>query len=343
MNENFETKDEQAEIVRNDYAPNDSTVVVEEEDRTVVLTDRETIVIEKSPEINIAPKNRPRRVNLGMWGTSEIIAVGLGMLSLIAAFLFYMFVVSPAHSELSSRKAERDRLQYELDTADARFKGFTTTQDEVAKLIQSVETFETEYLPVADYGRTALYQNLNMLIDKHGLINTSGPDYAPLEINTRQGQKNESERGRAKFQSLFPGVYVTMTVEGPYQNLRRFIRELETGKQFTIVSAVELEPTENSRQTTDNANNAQQQAPVLNEGQRYAQPNPAMVNQPGFRQQDFSQNPIGGYSQQTNATQNRPQQQRGKTVGETVSLRIELAAYFKRGTEMPFQSQAQQQ
>ena len=42
-----------------------------------------------------------------------------------------------------------------------------------------------------------------------------------------------------------------MTVEGSYQNLRRFIREIETSKQFIVISAVELEPTENEEKQTN--------------------------------------------------------------------------------------------
>jgi hypothetical protein len=343
MSDINEPKPDQTEIVRNEFDPHDPTVVVEERDRTVVLTDEETIVIQKTPTVDIAPKNRPRRVNLGMWGTSEIVAVALGALSLVAAFLFYMFVVSPAQSQLSARQAERDRLQRELDTANDRFRGFTTTQDEVVKLVQSVEDFETNHLPVADYGRTALYQRLNTLIANYGLVNTSGPDYAPLLINARQGE-GEGERGRAKFQSLFPGVYVTVTVEGSYQNLRRFIRDLETGGQFAIVSSVQLEPTENQSQTDGQAAPAAQPN-VLNEGQRFAQPNPQ-----AFTDQRMMNNPNGGFpnqsgsgfpNQTTGAPQSKPRP-RGKTIGEVVSLRIELAAYFKRGSSALSQPQPQQ-
>jgi Tfp pilus assembly protein PilO len=34
---------------------------------------------------------------------------------------------------------------------------------------------------------------------------------------------------------------VSLTVEGQYQNLRRFIRDLEVSKQFIIVNTIELE------------------------------------------------------------------------------------------------------
>jgi hypothetical protein len=43
-----------------------------------LLTDNETIVIEKQPTIDIAPKNRPRKVYGGMWGQTEIATVGVG-------------------------------------------------------------------------------------------------------------------------------------------------------------------------------------------------------------------------------------------------------------------------
>ena len=32
-----------------------------------------------------------------------------------------------------------------------------------------------------------------------------------------------------------------MTVEGPYQNLRRFVRDIEANRQFVIINSVELE------------------------------------------------------------------------------------------------------
>jgi len=56
------------------------------------------------------------------------------------------------------------------------------------------------------------------LIRGYGLVNTSGPDYAPLEIVDQNAtQETDEERGRAKFRSLFPGVYVTVTLEGSYK------------------------------------------------------------------------------------------------------------------------------
>ena len=330
MNENLDPKDQQQkqqpEIIRDDFTAKDSTVVIDEKDRTVLLTENETLIIEKQPTFDIAPRSRPRKVNLGMFGTAEYVVVGLGLLSILATILFYMFVVTPAQSQLANRKAERDRMETELSSTSKTFEKYTTTEEHVASLVESVDNFESRFLPVSGNGRTALYQRLNTLIAGYGLINTSGPDYTPLEINQRQAQ-SENERGRAKYQSLFPGVYVTMTVEGSYQNLRRFLRDIETSQQFIIVSTVELEPAENQEAQQTDATNISQPPPVSNPNQPYARPN----YDPTGAVNPMTRNP-GAVTTTTPQQPTRQAAPRGKTIGGTVSLHIEMAAYFKRNS-----------
>ncbi len=323
-NEPVESEVEKTEMFVNDYgATPDSTVVIEEADRTVLLTDKETIVIEKNPMIDIAPKNRPNKVYAGMWGQTEIATVGVGMLAILTVILLFIFLVLPAKKELEQNRAERDRLERELTTARSRYGTITSTEERVARLISSVNDFETRFLPIASNGRNALYQRINGLIAAYGLVNSSGPDYAPLEIadSGSSNQSSEEESGRAKFQSIFPGVYVTMTVEGSYQNLRRFIREIETSDQFVVVSAVELEPSDNNEKenqtTTARINNVQISPINQNETSGTAFP-----GQPGQ---------VAAQPQ----TQPRPKAVSGKTHGETVSLRLEMAAYFRRPNFVP--------
>ena len=81
------------------------------------------------------------------------------------------------------------------------------------------------------------------------------------------------------------------------------VREIETGSDFVVVSAVELEPTDAQRQNNPSAGQA---GPV--------DPN----------------NPTGSVG----AT---PPARRGKTHGEIVSLRLEMAAYFRRPNAIPAQ------
>ncbi len=304
----------------------DSTVVVEESDRTVLLTEKETIVIPKETVIEVPPKNRERKVYAGMWGTTELVTVGLSMLAILTTILVFVFLVLPAQRELSNNRAKRDDLDKKLTEAKSRYGDITSTEDRVAKIIQSVDEFETDYLPAETNGKAALYQQLNGLIAAYGLTNTSGPDYAPLEIAdpNRSSQQNEAEKGRSKFISVYPGQYISMTLDGSYQNLRRFIREIETSRnQFVIISLIELEPSENKEVENDPT----KPPPVLTTNQ------PTGANPAG----QFQNFPNPNTFQQPNQmqTQTAEKVDRGKTRGETVTLRLELAAYYRRPDFQP--------
>lgn len=334
MNENpndLNQPNEPSKIIVNDYgATKDSTVVVEEETRAVLLTENEVIIIEKTPKIDSVPKNRPRKIYAGMWGQTEIATFGLGILAVLTMILLFVFVVLPAKKELEANKKKRDVLETELLSAKGKYGDITDTETQVAKLLTSVNDFETRFLRNPQLDKTSLYQRLNGLIAAYGLTNTTGPDYAPLEIADARngGQQSESERGRAKFQSLFPGVYVTATIEGSYQNLRRFIREIETSEQFVTITAVEFQPAETEQQEIDPTKPPRQTQQI-----NQVQINPMNPN-------GFSQNPT--------LTTNVPETAqtrvlRGKTRGETVSLRLEMAAYFRRPTFQPVTTSSQQQ
>ena len=112
---------------------------------------------------------------------------------------------------------------------------------------------------------------------------------------------------------------MTTTVEGSYQNLRRFIREIETSQQFVIISAIELEPAENEDE----------------------KPDPSKPTQASIKQIELTQTNPNAFPPQQNPAivqtvpLNQQPKVRGKTRGETVSLRLEMAAYFRRPTFQP--------
>lgn len=305
----------------------DPNVVVDEADRTVLLTPDETIVIEKEPRIDLPPANRPRKVYGGMWGPVEIGVAGAGMLAVLGAILLYVFFVVPSNRELEASRARRDRLEAELTSAKEKFGNISNVEHKVTELIASVNSFEDQYLPVPTTGRTALYQRLNGLIAGYGLVPSSGPDYAPLEIldATKPGEE-EDRSGKSKFRTFFPGVYVSMTVEGPYPNLRRFIRDLETGSEFVVVSAVELEPSDSQEKQEDQINATQTGG--IETGFDVPTGRPAVSN------------PTMGMPAQPQAP--LPNSARGKTHGAIVSLRIEMAAYFRRPEMAPLETALQQ-
>ncbi len=286
-------------------------------DDPLLTTDAVVIV---QPVYTGIPPDRPRKVYAGMWGRPEIGAVSAGVFAILMALVAYFFWVVPSNNELVKNRSSADRLEAELISANNKYGEITDTESQVGKIIASVDDFEARFLPVISTGQAALYQRLNGLIRAYGLINTTGPDYSPLEPADRDlNQQTDQDKGRSKFRSLYPGVYVSTTVEGSYQNIRRFIREIETGREFIVVSAVELAPSESDsrEEQRDNADRAERPAEAGPINPTYGAPN--------FQRFSPGNNPSFAQSQTPAAPKIK-----GKTHGETVSLHIELAAYFRR-------------
>ncbi len=302
----------------------DSTIIVKDNGRSAGSFDIDSNVSE-SGLVNVVHKARARKVYGGMWGPTELAAAGGSFLAILLVILAYFFLVLPSAREIEYQRAERDRLEKEVAAARSKYGAITNTEAYVASLVSSVGDFESLYLPVAETGRTALYQRINGLIASYGLVNTTGPDYSPLEIADQKEQKQgEEERGKAKFRSSFPGVYVTMTVEGTYQNLRRFIQALEAGNEFVIISTVELEPSETEQKNSQNASQPENVVPA----EEFPMENPRPSGFPPAR--GFPA-PAPAPMQQTVT----PVAPKGKTHGATVRLRLEMAAYFRRPNAAP--------
>jgi hypothetical protein len=285
------------------------------------MTEQEPVPVElEVTEVSTIPPNRPRKVSASMWGPPEIGVVAVGALALLAALTAYFFFVIPSNRELARNRSEADRLEAELMSANSKFGEINDSQSQVDRIVMSMDDFETRFLPAISNGQAALYQRLNALFMAYGIVNTNGPDYNPLDtVDQADQQQSEEEKGRSKFRSLYPGVYVSMTLEGPYSNLRRFIREIETGNEFIIISAIELAPSE-----TEVKKPAEQTA--QGPGAMSA-PQMGMPQNPNFPR---GGNPSGFGNPNVQSQQLQPRRPQGKMHGELVSLRIEMAAYFRR-------------
>lgn len=176
-----------------------------------------------------------------MVGPAEIIALLGSALILLLVVVSYLYFLVPANSRLDALQSERSRLQNELRASQDLVVKEQSTEATVQKITQSLDDFESKQLVTANRGRMSLYGSLNMLIRKNGLRNTSGPTYTPLEPTGSKSGGTGSRTANAKWQSIYPGIAISVTVEGQYQNLRRFIQDIEVNQQFVIINSVELE------------------------------------------------------------------------------------------------------
>jgi Tfp pilus assembly protein PilO len=174
-----------------------------------------------------------------MFGIAEVIAVGVSCLVLALVLLSYLYFLVPARSRLASLILDRKQVQANLQTLGGVVHKEEDTKQTVDRIAASLNKFETENLMRPDKGRMDLYEELNQLIVKNNLKNTSGPTYTPLDPAGSKAASGKSVS--TKWQSFYPGIGVMVTVEGQYQDVRRFIRDVERSKQFVVINEVELQ------------------------------------------------------------------------------------------------------
>ena len=174
-----------------------------------------------------------------MFGITEVAALAGSCLVLLLVLLSYLYFLVPARSRVSSLNEDKARLQANLQTLGGVVNREKNTKDQVDQIAASLSGFEGSYLPPPDQGRLDLYDELNQLIVKNGLRNTSGPAYTALDPADKKSLSGKSTT--TKWQSFYPGIAVLVTVEGPYQDIRRFIRDLERSRQFVVINQVELQ------------------------------------------------------------------------------------------------------
>ena len=205
-----------------------------------------------SAQVNTEPRSAGYRQRIStflesrrgtMFGVAEVVALAGSCLVLALVLFSYLYFVVPARSRISSLNADRQQLHTNLKTLDGVVNKEQNTQQTVDRVAASLNRFETENLSRQDEGRMESFAELNELIVKNGLKNTSGPTFTTLDP---AGTKSTSS-GKSvitKWQSFYPGVSVMVTVEGSYENIRRFIRDVERSRQFLVINEVELQRAE---------------------------------------------------------------------------------------------------
>lgn len=186
-----------------------------------------------------------------MFGIAEIIALAGSFLVLLLVLLSYLYFYVPARSRRNTIEADRVRLKANLATLGGIVHQEKSMKETVDEITSSLTRFETVNLRQQDSARMGLYGELNNLILKNGLRNTTGPAYtelSPLGTKVTPGTSVST-----KWQTVYPGIGVLLTVEGPYQNLRHFVQDIERSEQFVIINQIELQRAENSSQLAEAA------------------------------------------------------------------------------------------
>jgi Tfp pilus assembly protein PilO len=249
-------------------------------------------VLEKEAVMTSAPVVQPSRPKKGMFGLPEIIGLAFSGLLVLITVLAYFYFLLPTQLRLKNLQQERTDLEKSARILNDLVGNNKTKEQRIKEINNSVADFEQKFLRNRATGRMNLYQELNETIRRNNLRNTSGPNYAALDpIDPNAPKTQAAKAGTARWQSLFPGISVSVTVEGPYANVRRFVHDIEANGQFVIINAVQLEGQEGSDSLS---------APFS----------------------DSEEGAISPTIQPTNSD---------RKATNIVSLRLDLAIYFQRG------------
>jgi hypothetical protein len=205
----------------------------------------------------------------GPFGLPELGALLAAALLLLAAVFSYLFLLVPQNSRKASLETESGDLERLLKSQQNNLGTSQDTAQRVSEILTSLERFELDHLAAAASGRKTAVEELNRLITKNNLRISGGITFTQLqetlpgEENAQRARRQSSGEQSAQriVQSIFPGIGVTLTVEGTYPNLRRFISDIEGDRrQFVVINTVELEG------VTD-VNAAEQPAPPVTNGE----------------------------------------------------------------------------
>ena len=271
-------------------------------DETTVISKREGAGGGRPMRGRLPQLNRGARAVVPL-GVPEIIALAAAALLLVTAIASYLLLLRPQRTRLQAMNEERTLLQKQLQDMESTVGKNQDAQASARTILDSLVGFETEHLGDGGQGSTRVIEELNRLIRKNGLRISGGlaftqlQETAPGEALRRQQRGGSGEQSAARVvESVFPGIAVTLTVEGTYPRLRQFIRDVEADRQsFIVVNTVELEGIADSGGPSPSSD-----APVVSTGEEI----------PGAAP--------------------RPTAAASGVRGTLVSLRLEMAAYFRR-------------
>ncbi|HEX8128025.1 MAG TPA: GspMb/PilO family protein [Pyrinomonadaceae bacterium] len=175
----------------------------------------------------------------------EFVALTVAALLLTVAAGAYFFLLVPERSRLTALENERAQLQAKLRASSEGVERNESTQASVDKIVTSLSDFETTALASRDpQTTTAVISELNEKTRRHNLARAQF-SFSHLDETVPGQTPARQTAGRAgnisQRESVFPAIDISLTIEGPYGNLRRFIRDIEQSRRFIVINGIQLE------------------------------------------------------------------------------------------------------
>jgi Tfp pilus assembly protein PilO len=193
----------------------------------------------------LAPFRGSRRTSF--LGVPEVVALVAAGVLLALALAAYFLMLVPARMNVANLETERTSLQTKIRAATENRNQRQTTGETVARIVSSIERFESSALAPRETSVMKLYEELNAKTKRSGLARAQFSFVH--QDDTQAGASQQSQQRAAgnlagsarRRQDVFPAVDISLSIEGTYPNVRRFVRDLEQSPRFIVINGIQLE------------------------------------------------------------------------------------------------------
>jgi Tfp pilus assembly protein PilO len=150
--------------------------------------------------------------------------------ALLANAAIFALVVYPSSGRVGRAEQQEQASLAELGAAQREFAAATRTQRDKARAEQDLQRFYTEILPADMAGaRRATYLHLSRLARDSG-----------LEYQRRLEESREPKADDQDSATTLARFDITMVLEGDYEGVRQFLRDVEASDGFIVIDNIGL-------------------------------------------------------------------------------------------------------
>jgi Tfp pilus assembly protein PilO len=150
--------------------------------------------------------------------------------ALLANAAIFGFVVYPSSGRVARAEEQEQVALQELASAQREFAAATRTQQDKARAEEDLQKFYTDVLPADLAGaRRATYLHLTQLAKDAGLL-----------YQRRQEESREPRAGDQNAATTLARFDITMVLEGDYEGVRQFLRDVEASDGFIVIDNIGL-------------------------------------------------------------------------------------------------------
>ena len=174
----------------------------------------------------------------------EIAALVIAVAVFVFALSRYWTSLRPEQTRLHQLEQQQADQQRELVPITVGPVSTASPNDIARDALESLERFKTAHLKPMRSGEIELLRDLNALAKRAGVQLTSGIDTTarmPGQVEEdAQGKRPTKAKKQEDVLNVFPALGTRLSVAGEYANLRKFISELESSKQFLVVKTISI-------------------------------------------------------------------------------------------------------